>query len=128
MRRLRSTKGPDLCERTYRFAVSVTRMVRRLPKDVAGYEVGRQVLRSGTSIGANVEEADAAESTQDMVHKLKISLKEAQETRFWMRTIHDSELLVDNEVSALIQESDELVRIINTIISVTAKKRSGNGA
>jgi four helix bundle protein len=103
-------------------------MVRRLPKDVAGYEVGRQVLRSGTSIGANVEEADAAESTQDMVHKLKISLKEAQETRFWMRTIHDSELLVDNEVSALIQESDELVRIINSIISVTAKKRSGNSA
>ncbi len=102
VRRLRSTKGPDLCERTYRFAVSIARMVRRLPKDVAGYEVGRQVLRSGTSIGANVEEADAAESTQDMLHKLKISLKEAQETRFWMRTIHDSELLVDNEVSALI--------------------------
>ncbi len=75
-----------------------------------------------------MEEADAAESTQDMLHKLKISLKEAQETRFWVRTIRDSELLGGNEVSALIQESDELVRIINTIISITAKKRLGNVA
>jgi four helix bundle protein len=103
-------------------------MVRRLPKDVAGHEIGRQVLRSGTSVGANVEEADAAESTGDMVHKLKISLKEAQESRFWLRTIRDSDLLVEKEVDALIQESDELVRIINTIVALTVKRMSESGA
>jgi len=122
MRRLRSTKGPDLCERTFKFGVRITRMVRRLPRDVAGYEIGRQVLRSGTSIGANVEEADAAESTDDFLHKLKLALKEAQETRFWLRTIRESELLLDKEVDALLQESNELIKILNTIITNTTRK------
>ena len=95
MRRLRSNKGPDLCERTFKFGVRITKMVRRMPRDVAGQVIGRQVLRSGTSVGANTEEADAAESTEDFLHKLKIALKEAQETRFWLRNIREAGLLVD---------------------------------
>ena len=122
MRRLHSSKGADLCERTFKFGVSITKMVRRLPRDVAGYEIGRQVLRSGTSVGANTEEADAAESTDDFLHKLKIALKEAQETRFWLRNIRESELCAGKEIDDLFQESDELVRILNTIISNTIKK------
>jgi len=122
MRRLHSSKGADLCERTFKFGVSITKMVRRLPRDVAGYEIGRQVLRSGTSVGANTEEADAAESTDDFLHKLKIALKEAQETRFWLRNIRESELGAGKEIDDLFQESDELVRILNTIISNTIKK------
>jgi len=97
-------------------------MVRRLPRDVAGHEIGRQVLRSGTSVGANTEEADAAESTVDFVHKLKIALKEAQETRFWLRNIRESELLVEKEIDALLQEINELIKMLNTIITITAKK------
>ncbi len=124
MRRLHSTKGPDLCERTFKFGVRIVKMVRRLPRDVAGYEIGRQVLRSGTSVGANIEEADAAESTEDFLHKLKVALKEAQETRFWLKTIRDSDLLADEELAALIQESDELVRILNTIITNTTRKKN----
>ena len=122
MRRLHSSKGPDLCERTFQFGVRITKMVRRLPRDVAGHEIGRQVLRSGTSVGANTEEADAAESTVDFVHKLKIALKEAQETRFWLRNIRESGLLVEKEVSDLFQECVELIKILNTIITITAKK------
>ena len=124
MRRLHSSKGPDLCERTFKFGVRITKMVRRLPRDVAGYQIGKQVLRSGTSVGANTEEADAAESTEDFLHKLKIALKEAQETRFWLRNIRESELLVDKEVDALFQENIELIKILNTIITVTIKKMS----
>jgi four helix bundle protein len=97
-------------------------MVRRLPRDVAGYEIGRQVLRSGTSVGANTEEADASESTEDFLHKMKIALKEAQETRYWLRNISEPGLLVDEEVNDLIQECLELVKIINTIITNTTKK------
>lgn len=82
MQRLGSAKGPDLCERTFQFGVGITKMVRQLPRDVAGQVIGRQVLRSGTSVGANTEEADAAESTEDFLHKMRIALKEAQETRF----------------------------------------------
>ncbi len=126
MRRLHSTKGPDLCERTFKFGVRITKMVRRLPRDVAGHEIGRQVLNSGTSVGANVEEADAGESTDDFLHKLKIALKEAQETRYWLRNIRESELLVDQEVKDLTQESDELVRILNSIITTTSRKQSNS--
>jgi four helix bundle protein len=99
-------------------------MVRRLPRDVAGYEIGRQVLRSGTSVGANTEEADAAESTDDFLHKLKVALKEAQETRFWLRNIRESELLVDKEVDSLLQEIIELIKILNTIITNTTRNKS----
>lgn len=124
MRRLHSSKGPDLCERTFKFGVRITKMVRRLPRDVAGYEIGRQVLRSGTSVGANTEEADAAESTEDFLHKLKIALKEAQETRFWLRNIRESELLVEKEVDALLQEINELIKILNTIITNTTRSKN----
>lgn len=123
MRRLRSTKGPDICERTFRFGVRVIKLVRRLPTDIAGHEVGRQLLRSGTSVGANMEEADASESTDDLIHKLKISLKEAQETRYWLRSLVESDLLRNQEVDALTLESEELIRIINVIISSTIRAR-----
>lgn len=122
MRRLHSSKGSDLCERTFQFGVRITKMVRRLPRDVAGHEIGRQVLRSGTSIGANTEESDAAESTEDFLHKMKIALKEAQETRFWLRNIRESGLLVEKEVSDLFQECVELIKIINAIITNTKRK------
>ncbi len=117
----RSSKGEDIRERTFRFGVRIVKMVNRLPRTVAGFELGHQVIRSGTGIGANVEEADAAESKEDFVHKMKIALKEAQETHFWLRTIIESEMLTDEETKALHKESDELVRIIHTIIKNTLK-------
>lgn len=117
----RSSKGQDIRDRTFRFGVRIVKMTNRLPRTVAGYALARQVIRSGTGIGANVEEADAAESTDDFVHKMKIALKEAQETRYWLHTIIESELLADAEIKALHKESDELVRIINAIITNTLK-------
>jgi four helix bundle protein len=119
--RLRSSKGENIRERTFRFGVRVVKMVNRLPRTTAGFALGNQVIRSGTGIGANVEEADAAESKEDFVHKVKLALKEAQETRYWLRTIVESEMLVDEETRSLLNESDELVRIIHTIITNTLK-------
>ncbi len=97
-------------------------MADRLPRTAAGFRLTQQVIGSGTSVGANMEEADAGESVDDFVHKLKIALKEAQETRFWLRTIIESEMLKDEEIQALHKESDELVRIINAIITSTRRK------
>ncbi len=74
---LRSSKGENIRERTFRFGVRTVKIVNRLPRAVAGFELGHQMIRSGTGIGANVEEADAAESRDDFVHKMKIALKEA---------------------------------------------------
>ncbi len=97
-------------------------MVNRLSRTVAGFEIGKQVVRSGTSVGANVEEADAAESKRDFIHKMSIAHKEARETRYWLRVIQ-SALLDDGETRSLIQESDELVRVLYTIVE-NARKSS----
>ncbi len=105
----------DIQERTFEFAVRVARLVNQLPRTVAGFEIGKQVVRSGTSVGANVEEADAAESKRDFIHKMSIAHKEARETRYWLRVIR-SALLDEGEIQALIQESDELVRILYAIV------------
>ena len=105
----------DIQERTFEFAVQVVKLVNRLPRTVAGIEIGKQVVRSATSIGANVEEADAAESKRDFVHKMSIAHKEARETRYWLRIIRAA-LFDDDKVQVLIQESDELVRVLYTIV------------
>ncbi|MCX7838668.1 MAG: four helix bundle protein [Anaerolineae bacterium] len=122
--RLRSSKGENIRERTFRFGVRIVKMVNRLPRTTAGFALGSQVIRSGTAIGANVEEADAAESKDDFIHKMKIALKEAQETRYWLRIIIESEMLIDEETKALLKECDEIVRILHTIITNTIVKMS----
>jgi four helix bundle protein len=109
------SKRFDIQERTFEFAVRVAKLVNRLPRTVAGFEIGKQVVRSATSIGANVEEADAAESKRDFIHKMSVAHKEARETRYWLRVVR-SALLDDGETQALVQESDELVRILYTIV------------
>ena len=107
----------DIKERTFEFGVRIVRLVNTLPRTVAGIEVGRQLVRSGTSIGANVEEADGAESKKDFIHKMGIARKEARETRYWLRIVRATDLSKDaQEVNYLLQESDELVRILSTII------------
>jgi len=116
----RSSVPFDIKERTFLFGVRIVKLVNVLPRSIAGIEIGRQVIRSGTSIGANVEEADGAESKKDFIHKMSIARKEARETRYWLRIIQIS--LLDNaEVADLIQESDQLVRILSRIIA-NAKK------
>ncbi len=76
-----------------------------------------QLLKAGTSVGANVEEAQAGQSRADFVSKYAIALKEARETRYWLRLISEAELIDENAVGALIQESGELSRILGSITS-----------
>ncbi len=112
---MKSGQRFDIQERTFEFAVRVVKLVNRLPRTVAGVEIGRQIVRAATSVGSNVEEADAAESKRDFIHKMSIAQKETRETRYWLRVI-GAALLDDEEIRALIQESDELVRILYTIV------------
>ncbi len=108
----------DIRERTFRYAVRIVKLVNALPRTVAGVELGRQLIGAGTSVGANVEEADNAESKKDSAHKFGISRKEAGESKFWLRLIDEVDLLPqewDTETRALIQESTELTKILRTI-------------
>jgi len=110
----------DIKERTFLFGIRVVKLVGRLPKSVAGIEVGRQLIACGTSVGANVEEAHGGESKKDFAHKMNIAKKEARESRYWLRIVKAT-LLDEPEVDALIQEADELVRILATIIHKTRR-------
>lgn len=120
-----SDKTFDICERTFKFSVRIVNLCRFLNKQ--GYEVrdlSRQLIRSGTSIGANVEEAQAAQSTADFISKLKISLKEARETRYWLRLLIATKLVKEERLSPLLNEANELMNIIGAIIVKTQKNNN----
>lgn len=115
----------DIRERTFKFSVQILKWVRTLPKDPGTQIAARQLLASATSIGANVEEADGADTPRDRVYKWTLSRKEARETRYWVRVIcaagSDSP-----EGRALEQEGTELINILSALI--TKGKRSLNSA
>jgi four helix bundle protein len=84
--------------------------------DRAGWVLGKQYLRSATSVGANMEEAQGAESKRDFIHKCGIAQKEARESRYWLRVIVRSGIAPEDRIAPLLQETSELYAIITTII------------
>jgi four helix bundle protein len=92
------------------------KLVRCLPKDVAGNVVARQLARSGMSIGANLEEAQAAQTRKEFQRKINIAKGEARETLYWLRLLIESELIAKQRIEYLITEADEILRIITTIL------------
>jgi four helix bundle protein len=106
----------DIQKRIFDFGVRVIELVNCMPRTLSGEILARQLIRSGVSVGANVQEADGAESKKDFIHKMSIAYKESRESRHWLATIRATELKEDTQVSTLWQEADELVRILFTII------------
>jgi len=106
----------DIRDRTFLFAVDVIRWVRTLPKDLGTQVAARQLVRAATSIGANVEEADGADTAKDKVYKWALSRKEAREARYWIRVIVAT-TSASSQSHALAQESTELISILSTLIS-----------
>ena len=116
----------DIQERTFKFGIQIIKFVDKLPRTLAGTELGRQLIRSGTSIAANMEEANGAESKSDFIHKVSIAYKEARETRLWLGLIKAAVLAGAAEVDKLHAECDELVRILFAILRTarSATRRS----
>ena len=117
-----SSSADDLEERLNDFAVRVIKVADRLPKTPAGKHIAGQILRSGTSPAPNYAEARGAESNADFVHKLKIALKELNETSVWLRMVCRAELITTELLAALIDENQQLCRILNASVK-TAKKK-----
>lgn len=113
-----------LDERTYKFALRVIKMVNALPNTKVSEVVGRQVLRSATSVGANVEEALGAISKREFIQKMSIAAKEARETHYWLRLIRDAGLLSADQLNPLIQEALEIKMILSKTVK-TSKERYG---
>src|SRR5712691_1627035 len=107
-------KGDDIAARLVALAVAIVKIVDALPETSAGKHIAGQLLRSGTSPGANYAEARGAESTREFVHKLGITLKELQESRYWLRVISGAGLVSNGMLKDVLPEIDELCRIIGS--------------
>ena len=105
----------DIIDRSFRFATRVVRLVNSLPRTVAGDVIARQVMRAGTGVGANVEEAQAASSKKEFARRMEIAQSEAREVLYWLRIIAEVRLVPKTRLADLLREADELVRIITTI-------------
>jgi four helix bundle protein len=114
-------KDEELADRLLDFAVRIIKLVKRLPNNKIGIHVSGQLLRCGTSPGANYEEARGAESKADFIHKLGIVLKELKESRFWIKVIIRVPLLQPDKVAPLLDECEALIAIIAKSI-FTARK------
>ncbi|MGH9604006.1 MAG: four helix bundle protein [Terriglobales bacterium] len=118
-------RTPDICERTFAFSVRVVRLCQRLDgRPGVNATLSRQLLRAATSIGANVEEAQAGQSRGDFISKMSIALKEARETDYWLRLLATAEILPADQSEDLKREARELTRILGAIIVSARKKNS----
>ena len=113
-------KNDNIRDFSYDFAIRIIRLYQILVKDKKEYNLAKQLLRSGTSIGANVREAQNAESAADFVHKLAISLKEANETEYWLCLLRDTDFLTEKEFNSI---HDDIVSIIKMLTAIIKTKK-----
>ena len=116
-------KESPVREKAYQFAIKIILLCKRL-RDQKEYVISDQLGRSGTSIGANIEEATAGQSRKDFVAKMAVASKEARESNYWLRLLRDSNICTEDEVYQLLQESTDLVNILTSIV----KTSQGKGA
>ena len=105
-------------DKSYSFALRVITMAKWL-REQKEYEIAGQVLRSGTAVGSNVEEALAGISRADFIAKMSIASKEARETHYWLRLLHDSKIVPELKIKSLETESLELIRILTAIVKTS---------
>ena len=108
--------GAELEERTLEFATNIVAFTGSLPRTESAIVIGRQLLRAGTSIGANYREANRAESRDDFAHKVAIAVKEAAETEYWLLLCGRVGLGADKERLSLASETNELIAVLSTIL------------
>ena len=118
-----STKKPNIIkEKTYKFALDIIKIYQQMINQNE-FILSKQLVRAGTSIGANAEEATAAQSRKDFISKMSISSKEARETNYRLRLLRDSKLCEHIDFTDLIKESEEIIKILTSIVKTTSTKR-----
>ena len=108
--------------KSFEFAVRIVRLYQYLTNEKREYVMSKQLLRCGTSIGANVAEAQKGQSRADFNAKMNIALKEANETHYWLRLLHRTEYLTETEFQSIEPEIKEVIRILVSICKSTNKK------
>ena len=110
-------------EKSYAFASRIIKVYKYLVAEQREFVLSKQLLRSGTSIGANIEEALAASSTADFINKLNVAAKEARETSYWLRLLHDNDFLPTPAFNSVHSHNLELLKIISSILLTTKSNR-----
>ena len=111
-----------LLRKTYAFAVEIAKVSRRLTNEAGEHILARQLLKAGTSVGANAEEADGSGSAKDFAAKLRISYKEACGTHYWLRLIRDTGTLPVPQAESLINDCVEIKRIISKSLTTVSRR------
>ena len=114
--------GNIIKTKSYQFAVRVVNLYKFLAEDKKEFVLSKQLLRSGTSIGANVREAEHAESKADFIHKLSIALKEANETEYWLDLLKETSYLNNSEYISIQVDIKEILKLLTSIIKTSKQK------
>ncbi len=112
----------DIRERSFKFAVRIIKFVQKLPRNYVSQKIGGQLLDAATSVGANVEEATGGFSRKDFTYKMGVAFKEAKESNYWLRLIKVSEITQGDELDFLLKESEELKKILASIVKTSRGK------
>ena len=110
-------------DKSYKFAIRIVNLYKYLTENKKEFVLSKQVLRSGTSIGANIEESLGGQSTKDFSSKLAIAYKETRETKYWLNLLRDCSYLSQPESASLLENCEELLKIIGSI-QATIKRKS----
>ena len=113
-------KDNVVLDKSFRFAIRIIRLYQYLKDTKKEFILSKQMLRSGTSVGANVREGNNAESKADFIHKMGIAQKEADETIYWLELLKETDYLTLNEFDSIFCDADELLKLIRSIV-LTAK-------
>ena len=103
-------------EKSFQFAIRIVRLYRHLTKGKREYVLSKQLLRSGTSIGANIAEAQEAQSRADFISKISIALKEATESEYWIKLLYATDYLTQAEYDSILPDCAELAKILTAIL------------
>jgi four helix bundle protein len=113
-----------ILEKSFNFAVRIIKLYKFLCKDKKEYALSKQILRSGTSIGANIEEAHGGISNSDFSNKISIAYKESRETKYWLRLLFAAEYIDKNIFDSMFHDCDELSKILFAILNSTRIKKN----
>lgn len=105
-----------IVDKSKKFALHIVHLYKKLTDERKEFVLSKQILRSGTSIGANIRESQRGESKADFVHKLSISLKEADETQYWLELLEEGEFITKEEFNSLNKDIMEIIRLLTAII------------
>lgn len=113
----------EIQERSILYSLQIINLYRKVEKDSVGRIIGKQLLRSGTSVGANVHEAQGAQSKADFIAKMSIAHKEARESAYWLRLIRESLLISSSHLQELIEETEQIIKILSAILITSKHKK-----